>query len=329
MNFTRKKGAQGGGKSFMAWYAAMVENDTCPPLTKILNAATYSSKENASSRFVARFDGVWDLGSTSSSIGILEKYVSSIKNRRLRHCLLDCDKVIFQSKFSREGAYKYFRDVISMPETVICNPVRTNEEWSGAWRSTLRMQAPIRIVCYHRHTPLKCSYLAVEFAKRLAGVQSRPIELTIIGGAPALVERRIQRAIVANSDCRVQVNRVAGDLDAFVKYALNASFVLNLAHFDPCPNVVCEAVGLGVPQIVVASGGIPEILGDGYEYYLNPFAIHRSWLVENTVEKVDWVQFFDVASNILSLEHSRNIYEYAVEHHNPSSIYNAYKLFIG
>ncbi len=311
----------------MSWYDGMLRQDNAEIALRLVNAATYSRKHSTGAPFVARFDGVWDLGNSSSPLGLFEQVVSNLKNRRLKECLLDCRKVVFQSEFSRSGANSKFERILTMPQTIICNPVRIEEEWSGLWNRHSGAGDAIRIVSYHRHTPLKCSHLAVEFASRLASAQSRPVQLTIIGSAPKIVERRIGRAIAALSNHEVAVNRMSGDIDTFVKFAAVADFVLNLAHFDPCPNVVCEAVGLGVPQIVVASGGIPEILGADYPFFLKPFAKHRSWLVANSVETVDWQQFLDVADNVLRLNCTKDIYAYAVDKHHPDAIYNAYKSF--
>jgi glycosyltransferase involved in cell wall biosynthesis len=308
---------KGGPKTFLNWAS---ENLSKEAFKHLENVVGYQGR---SDKFVARADGIWDLGNQLNVFAPIEKLVSLRKNAPLKRCLLDASGIIYQSDFSKISCEEKWPDLKSKPSTIIVNPLASGRlghvKWTGNKRSD-----EINIIMYHRHTPMKLSYLGIEFIEFLQRYTDRIIKLHIIGTIPKPIQHWYRRS-------KASINCTVTEINAFEEFSAcvqSCDFVLNLAHFDPCPNVILECATIGVPVLAVKSGGIPDLLGNQYPFYLDPFVSQKSWLVKNTVTPAALSQFRELSEKLLQIKTDHDIYSHTLYNSNEARIARLYEEFI-
>lgn len=167
--------------------------------------------------------------------------------------------VVYQSEFSRASHARYFpRKACSVvvngadyahPHTPPQHGSRETLEVISVhdeWRPSKRLGELIHFIIWANET---------------AGV---PIRLTLIGYTgvfPASAGCGIAQLVETKPYFRTlpRFETYTG----LVRTALNSSdLYITFSYRDACPNVVIEAMAHGLPVVALASGGIPEIVGD-------------------------------------------------------------------
>lgn len=144
--------------------------------------------------------------------------------------------------------------------TVIHNAV---EAANGILPAEVPVPASVRLVTVGRLIPLKCIDRLIELIGHLDGVG-----LVVIGDGP---ERQRLEAMALALGVRDRVH-FAGQKRQQQALAVMAAcdvLVLNSTH-EGFPHVILEAMGLGLPVVATAVGGIPEIVRHGENGLLIP-----------------------------------------------------------
>lgn len=136
-----------------------------------------------------------------------------------------------------------------------------------AFREPPAARRPARVLAVGRRTPKK-GFEDLIRACRILGNRGRTIRLRIVGwpgdsdpelrelaaSCPSSVEVRIEDAV--GEDELIGIYR---DADLFVA----PSVVIDARLMDGIPNVLLEAMALGVPAVATDVSGIPEVIRDG------------------------------------------------------------------
>jgi len=172
--------------------------------------------------------------------------------------ILLADHVIYQSRFSQIAHERYFA---RKPYDIIVNGAFFRDDSRPGPRS----ENDLRLVTiYDEWKPAKRVQELVEFVRWARELRSVPLTLTILGytgSLPATAPPHV-RAIIERSSYVRSVPRFK-TFDGEVSEALLAADAyLTFTYRDPCPNAVVEAMAHGLPVVGVASGGVPDIVGD-------------------------------------------------------------------
>lgn len=169
------------------------------------------------------------------------------------------DFVVYQSRFSHLVHQRYFAH---KPSCIILNGSHYVEQ---SVRPERQPHEPVRLVTiYDDWKPAKRTYDVLSFVEWLVNERRMNIELTVLGytgripasfpvDARALLE---QRPYVKTLP---RFSGFEGDIAAAL---LAADCYVSFSFRDPCPNAVIEAMAHGLPVLGVASGGLPDIVGD-------------------------------------------------------------------
>lgn len=171
-------------------------------------------------------------------------------NRPLRQALLAADHVMYQTGFCKDDADHYLG------------------EPRGSWEIL-----PNAVDC-ERFTPGPAR--AGNPVLLLAGNQTSPgrlpLALRTLGAVRAThPDARLLVTGELRDDDRRLLRDTAGEVELVGPYTQasapqlyrRAHVLLHTKVLDPCPNVVLEAMASGLPVVCPASGGTPELVGDG------------------------------------------------------------------
>ena len=216
-----------------------------------------------SPEFIARFKRplrllfAWAAGKPEPSARITSLANLIDENYRAFARMLLAHRIVYQSKFSQRVHSRYFP---RKPYDVIVNgsTYRADKRAPGA-RDKIHL-----VTIYDEWKPAKRIHDLVDFVAWARLEKKQPLHLTIVGytgktpscAAPELKE------IIENSpfiSTTPRFKSFAGE----VGQALSSSdLYITFSYRDPCPNAVIEAMAHGLPVVGVASGGMPDIVGD-------------------------------------------------------------------
>lgn len=115
-----------------------------------------------------------------------------------------------------------------------------------------------------RLTPWKGRHVFLEAAAQLCA-KGYPIHFEVLGGAlfgeKSYADGLMKQAQVLGLDGRVSFRGMVSDVSKRMRgwdVCVHASTAP-----DPCPNVVLEAMAVGIPLVATAGGGVPELLENG------------------------------------------------------------------
>jgi|GEM_PF-7033820 len=169
------------------------------------------------------------------------------------------DRVIYQSRFSQKVHERYFR---KKPYDIIVNGSVYQLDVPP---ETSHNDGEIRLVTiYDEWKPAKRIQDLVEFVRWARKERKAPVRLTIIGytgkvpdcAAPDL------KKIVETSPYIRTLPRFKSFSGKTREALLGSDIYTTFSYRDPCPNAVVEGMAHGLPVVAVASGGIPDIVGD-------------------------------------------------------------------
>lgn len=220
--------------------------------------------------------------------------------------IIMADFIIYQSKFSQQVHSHYFPN---KPYDIIVNGSAIN-----IWKSCIREKAhdeEIRLVTiYDDWKPAKRIHDIVTFVQWVRETKKIPITLTILGYTgkiPNGIPKQIQN-IIENSFYINTFPRFTSFTNTFREVLRDSDIYITFSYRDPCPNTVVESMAHGLPVIGIASGGIPDIVGDAGELLLMEdfkdgfFSSHR---YDSDFPHIDFEQVLEL---ILKVKHSYKKY---------------------
>jgi glycosyltransferase involved in cell wall biosynthesis len=220
--------------------------------------------DNLSPAFVSRFNWLLRLIFSYGGTGRLKDFLTSWanlidENYRAFARILLADRIIYQSRFSQVVHARYFPN---KPWDVVVNGASYR---GNAFKQGSTRPGEIRLITiYDEWKPAKRIDSLVEFVEWARVTKKQPVHLTVLGytGKVSACGLSGTKSIIENSPFVRTLPRFTifeGDIrDAL----LESDIYLTFSYRDPCPNAVVEALAHGLPVVGVASGGIPDIVGE-------------------------------------------------------------------
>ena len=174
--------------------------------------------------------------------------------------IIFADLLIYQSNFSRDSYFQYFR---SKPYKIIVNGSNYHTNISSNRNNDSIGEIKL-IVIYNDWKPSKRMKELIYFVYWAHEIKRQPISLTILGYTgriPRAAGKRMKQ-IVENSSFIHILPEFKDFNDTFAKAFYESDMYITFSNRDPCPNVVVEAMAHGLPVVGLHSGGHPDIVGD-------------------------------------------------------------------
>lgn len=176
-------------------------------------------------------------------------------------------RVIYQSEFSR---WLYSHYLQGKPSSVILNGARFSLSGEEVAEKSRRLSAPgpTRLVTvYDGRRSLKRLHDLLDFIEWANESRGADLHLTITG----YDSRFLPPGLTKNHRCLIQSAPYVSTTGRFrgldeLRDIYNASHMfITFTYRDACPNVVVEAMALGLPVVGLDSGGVPELVGGAGE----------------------------------------------------------------
>jgi len=207
------------------------------------------------------------------------------------------DHVVYQSEYSRVLHQAYFPKKTS-------NIIVNGSSFKGGLMPPKKNSTKIRLIVIYSINPSKRIYETVQFVRWLSIEIGLSVELVILGYTgviPEVAPRDMKDLIENSSFIRTLpwfnefVNEISAEL-------YRADCYLCFSERDPCPNAVVESMAHGLPVVGIASGGIPDIVGDAGELipkddFSNGFFAAYRW--EHNFTPIDFDAVYEALQKVL------------------------------
>jgi len=178
--------------------------------------------------------------------------------------------VIYQSKFAKESYINYFPN---KKNTIINNSSSWNEDDlpMKKYKRNKPSQNFINLCTdFHLNRPLKgLGDLLLQLKEIRSKLNGLEINLFIFGCIPNSHIKTFSKELI---DFDEFINENKQWISTYPKYSeyekklseklISCDAFISFAQYDPCPNILVEALSHGLPIIACNSGGVPEIVGD-------------------------------------------------------------------
>lgn len=210
------------------------------------------------------------------------------------------DHVIYQSHFSHAVHQSYFP---RKPSSIIVNGSRFRTAGVARQRqggSDIRLAA-----IFDDWKPAKRMYEIVQFVHWLneeKGIGATLCMLGYTGKVPDSAPSNMKAMIEASPFIKTlpRFNEFQGEVSTALQ---TADCYISFSFRDPCPNAVIESMAHGLPVVGIASGGIPDIVGNagrlvdsGDDFATGFFTAHR---LEYDFPPIDFEQVYAALQDIL------------------------------
>jgi len=180
-------------------------------------------------------------------------------NDALKRLIRFADFVVYQSQFCRDSAERYISPP-DVPQEIIYNPVDT------AHFSPKDIEKPAQL------TLLLGGNQYEQYRLQLA-LQTLHSLLDLVPNARLIVTGNLWRPAYKAQEWTARALEemgLAGHVEFVGRYTqADAPYLYSRAHIllhtkyaDPCPGLVLEALGCGLPVVHVGNGGVPELVED-------------------------------------------------------------------
>ncbi len=221
-----------------------------------------------------------------------------------------CEKIIFQSKFSKEMFLKIVNPKFIKESKIIYNGCNEIPEHPLSYKENKKLKI---ITCSVDHPTKRLHYFS-ELEKKLR-LQDIDFEITIITSPIDLKQRLLSRMksfddyLAENSKIKILRNLSKTQV---ITHLLNSNLYVSFSHIDPCPNSIIEAISVGLPIIAPNSGSMNELCLNELLYNKQ---ISNDFLNLFKYEKVDDSEVVKVLEKIkLFMSKSLLFYENSIKH---------------
>ena len=263
---------------------------------------------NGKKNFI-RIDGVYfhKFSSNNKANYFLNNY---LLNRGIINNYNKCEKIIFQSKFSKEMFLKIVKPKSIKESIIIYNGCKEILEYPHSFNKNKKLKI---ITCSVDH-PTKRLHYFFELEKKLK-LQNIDFEITIITNLIDLKQRLLSKMKSFDNyfvkDSKIKILRNLSKTQV-VTHLLNSNLYVSFSHIDPCPNSIIEAISVGLPIIAPNSGSMHELCLNDLLYNKQ---INRDFLNLFQYEKVDNLEVIKVSEKIeLFMSNSSFFYENSIKY---------------
>ena len=199
------------------------------------------------------------------------------------------DHVVYQSHYSQVLHQAYFSKKTS-------NIIVNGSTFKRGLLAPEKNPIAIKLIVIYSLNPAKRIYETVQFVRWLSEEKGLSVELVILGYTgeiPKVAPKDMKRLIENSSFVRTLpwFNELVNEMSVEL---FRADCYLCFSERDPCPNAVVESMAHGLPVVGIASGGVPDIVGDAGELvpaddFLNGFFSAHRWEYDFTPINFDSV----------------------------------------
>jgi glycosyltransferase involved in cell wall biosynthesis len=170
------------------------------------------------------------------------------------------DHLIYQSVFSRMVHSRFFK---RKPYSVIVNGAEylARDKSGNGLRNSKKIKT---VTIYDEWRPSKRIHELVRFVKWANEEALVPIELTIIGynSQTSVCFNTLDVLTLENAPYIRRIPKFNTFTEEMQQVLFESDAYLTFSFRDACPNTVIESMAFGLPVIAMASGGLPDIVGD-------------------------------------------------------------------
>jgi len=232
-----------------------------PKSTEIMKSSKLylSSKKQpigSGNKYFIRIDGVY-FHKFSKSESLNKTLNNYLLNKNIFKNYQNSQKVIFQSKFSKNTFFKILNPSKVKESTIIYNGTNKIYETPRIYNSN----KPLKIITCSVDHPTKRLHYFFELEKMLKKNKIE-FEITIIT-APINYKQRVLARMKNFKNYSFNSSKIIIkenlSKDEILSELINSNLYISFSHIDPCPNSIIEAISVGLPIIAPTSGSMSEL----------------------------------------------------------------------